>query len=91
MWSVLPFIWVIVGGIGTLVGPVIGVAIFTLFQTYVSHWWTHYLILFGVLILVVLRWGPKGVMGYVNEWLNTRNTRMGGKHAGSSESHIKDY
>lgn len=91
MWSVLPFIWVIVGGIGTLVGPVIGVVIFTIFQTYVSDWWTHYLILFGVLILVVLRWGPKGIMGYVNEWLNTRNTRMGGKHAGSSESHIKDY
>ncbi|MEW6275513.1 MAG: branched-chain amino acid ABC transporter permease [Bacillota bacterium] len=91
MWSVLPFIWVIVGGIGTLAGPIVGVVLFTVFQIYVSDWWTHYLILFGVLILAVLRWAPKGVMGYVNNWLNTRNARVGDKHGGSSASHLKGY
>ena len=69
IWSVLPFVWVILGGIGTLLGPVVGVILFTTFQIYVSEWWTHYLILFGILILAVLRWAPKGVVGYVKQWL----------------------
>jgi branched-chain amino acid transport system permease protein len=66
-WSVLPFVWGILGGFGTLIGPTAGVALFTLFQFYVSAWWTHYLILFGCLIIVMLRWAPKGIVGYINE------------------------
>lgn len=62
-WSVLPFIWILLGGIGTLRGAILGVAIFTVFQYYISEWWTHYLIVFGVLILVMLRWAPKGILG----------------------------
>ena len=90
MWSVLPFIWVIVGGIGTLSGPVLGVVLFTVFQIYVSDWWTHYLIIFGLLILAVLRWAPQGVMGYVNQWLRGRELKAGGKDVGPTKSHIKN-
>lgn len=64
-WSLLPFLWIVLGGQGTLIGPVVGVVLFTLFQYYVSAWWTHYLIVFGVLILLVLRWVPRGIVGYV--------------------------
>ncbi len=66
-WSVLPFVWGVLGGFGTLIGPIVGVALFTLFQFYVSAWWTHYLILFGCLIIVMLRWARKGIVGYINE------------------------
>ena len=90
MWSVLPFIWVIVGGIGTLSGPVLGVVLFTVFQIYVSDWWTHYLIIFGLLILAVLRWAPQGVMGYVNQWLRGRELKAGGKDVGPTKSHIEN-
>lgn len=76
-WSVMPFVWGILGGFGTLTGPVIGVALFTVFQFYVSAWWTHYLILFGALIIVMLRWAPKGIVGYVAEW-------RGGQKRGAS-------
>ena len=62
-WSVLPFVWGVLGGLRTLSGPILGVALFTIFQYYVSGWWTYYLILFGLLILVILRWLPHGVMG----------------------------
>jgi branched-chain amino acid transport system permease protein len=64
-WSVLPFVWGVLGGLRTLPGPILGVALFTVFQYYVSSWWTHYLILFGVLILIILRWLPHGIMGYL--------------------------
>jgi branched-chain amino acid transport system permease protein len=63
-WSVIPFLWVLIGGIGTLAGPLVGVALFTIFQFYVSQLWTHYLILFGILMIVVLRWAPLGIVGY---------------------------
>ena len=66
-WSVLPFVWGVLGGFGTLIGPIAGVALFTMFQFYVSAWWTHYLILFGCLIIVMLRWAPKGILGYIHE------------------------
>ncbi len=67
-WSIMPFVWGVLGGFGTIIGPVIGMALFTLFQFYVSAWWTHYLILFGGIIIIMLRWAPKGIIGYMNEW-----------------------
>jgi len=62
-WSVLPFVWVLVGGIGTIIGPLLGAVIFALFQFYVAQLWTHYLLILGVALLVLLRWSPKGVVG----------------------------
>ncbi|HXG02975.1 MAG TPA: branched-chain amino acid ABC transporter permease [Candidatus Binatia bacterium] len=62
-WAILPFVWGVLGGLRTLPGPVVGVVLFTVFQYYVSAWWTHYLILFGILIIVILRWLPAGIVG----------------------------
>jgi branched-chain amino acid transport system permease protein len=63
-WSILPVVWCLVGGIGTLVGCWIGVVLLSLFQYYVSAWFTHYLLIFGVLILIILRVSRKGLLGY---------------------------
>jgi branched-chain amino acid transport system permease protein len=94
-WSVIPFLWVLIGGIGTLAGPLVGVALFTIFQFYVSQLWTHYLILFGLLMIVVLRWAPLGIVGYAIQlrrpgWVPrgvwTRATgRLAGRGQGVSE------
>jgi len=64
-WSVLPVVWCLVGGLGTLAGPWIGVAIMSLFQYYVSAWFTYYLLLFGILVLIVLKVSRKGILGYL--------------------------
>jgi branched-chain amino acid transport system permease protein len=61
----MPVVWCLIGGVGTLVGPWIGVVIMSLFQYYVSAWWTYYLILFGIIILLILRLSRKGIMGYI--------------------------
>jgi len=63
-WSILPIVWCLIGGLGTLVGPCLGVAIMAVFQYYVSAWWTYYLIIFGIVILVILRVSRKGIVGY---------------------------
>jgi len=64
-WSIMPVVWCLIGGIGTLAGPWIGVVIMSLFQYYVSAWWTYYLILFGIIILLILRLSRKGILGYL--------------------------
>jgi branched-chain amino acid transport system permease protein len=64
-WSIMPVVWCLIGGLGTLAGPWIGVVIMSLFQYYVSSWWTYYLILFGIIILVILRISRKGILGYM--------------------------
>ncbi len=64
-WSIYPIVWSLLGGMGTLIGPCIGVVIMSLFQYYVSAWWSQYLIIVGVLIIIVLRVSPKGIVGYI--------------------------
>jgi branched-chain amino acid transport system permease protein len=64
-WSVLPIVWCLVGGLGTLAGPWLGVGLMSLFQYYLSAWFTYYLLLLGVLILIILRVSRKGILGYV--------------------------
>jgi branched-chain amino acid transport system permease protein len=66
-WSILPVVWCLVGGLGTLAGCWIGVVLMSLFQYYVSAWFTHYLFLFGILILVILRVSRKGMLGFIAE------------------------
>lgn len=64
-WSILPIVWCLIGGLGTLSGCWIGVLLMCLFQYYVSAWFTYYLLIFGVLILVVLRASHRGIVGYL--------------------------
>jgi branched-chain amino acid transport system permease protein len=64
-WSIMPIVWCLVGGLGTLAGPCIGVFLMFWFQYYVSAWFTYYLIIFGVLILVILRVSRKGIAGFI--------------------------
>jgi branched-chain amino acid transport system permease protein len=64
-WSIIPIVWCLIGGLGTLIGPCLGVLLMSLFQYYVSAWWTYYMIIFGVLILFILRVSKGGIVGYV--------------------------
>lgn len=63
-WSVLPFVWVLIGGIGTLSGALVGAAVFAAFQFYVAQVWAHYLLILGLALLVLLRLSPRGIVGF---------------------------
>lgn len=75
IWSVLPFVWVLIGGAGTLVGALIGAAIFAAFQFYVADLWTNYEIILGVALLIMLRFSPKGLVGTWRTYRASRTTR----------------
>jgi branched-chain amino acid transport system permease protein len=66
-WTAYVIFIVVIGGIGTIEGPIIGVIIFYLMQTYLSSYGTWYLILLGALAIVIMLFAPKGIWGYVSE------------------------
>jgi branched-chain amino acid transport system permease protein len=56
---------VIIGGVGTIEGPIIGVIVFYTMQHYLADFGTWYLILLGALAIVIMLLAPKGIWGYV--------------------------
>ena len=56
---------VIIGGIGTMEGPIVGVAIFYLLQYYLAALGSWYLILLGALAILLMLFAPTGVWGVI--------------------------
>jgi branched-chain amino acid transport system permease protein len=56
---------VIVGGIGTLVGPIIGAMVFILIQEVLSSYTTHWMIGSGVIFVLMVIFLPGGIVGTV--------------------------
>ncbi|MFQ6111498.1 MAG: branched-chain amino acid ABC transporter permease [Nitrospinota bacterium] len=56
-------IYAIVGGTGTLVGPVIGAAIMIMLKDYVSTWFEHYFLLMGLITILLVLLAPQGIVG----------------------------
>jgi branched-chain amino acid transport system permease protein len=66
-WTALVIFTVVIGGIGTIEGPIIGVLILSLTQSYLAEFGTAYLILLGGLAIAVMLFAPKGVWGFISE------------------------
>ena len=66
-WTAYVVFIVVIGGIGTIEGPIVGVIVFYLMQTYLSSYGTWYLILLGALAIVIMLFAPKGIWGYVSD------------------------
>lgn len=54
---------VILGGVGTLLGPILGAAVYLGLEQVLSLWTEHWLLFFGPLLLAVVLFGKKGVYG----------------------------
>ncbi|HET9715087.1 MAG TPA: branched-chain amino acid ABC transporter permease [Pseudolabrys sp.] len=56
-------VWAIVGGAGTLFGPVIGTTLFIVIREIVSTHWEHHSLIVGVMAILVVILAPKGLVG----------------------------
>ena len=54
---------VILGGVGTLLGPVLGAAAYLGLEQLLSLWTEHWLLVFGPLLLLVVLFGRQGLYG----------------------------
>jgi branched-chain amino acid transport system permease protein len=62
-------VWAIVGGAGTLFGPIVGTTLFIVIRELVSTHWEHHALIVGVLAILVVILAPKGLVGLWNEGL----------------------
>jgi branched-chain amino acid transport system permease protein len=66
-WTAFVFFIVIIGGIATIEGPILGVLVFWLLQSQLSSFGSVYLMLLGALAIIVMLFFPQGVWGTVAE------------------------
>jgi branched-chain amino acid transport system permease protein len=65
-WTAYVIFIVVIGGIGTMEGPIIGVAIFYLLQYYLASLGSWYLIILGALAILLMLFAPAGVWGVIS-------------------------
>jgi len=69
-YSILPLLWVLLGGAATTLGPLIGTLFMFYVIDYTSSITSAYLLLVGVALILLILFFPKGLLGTVREkWL----------------------
>lgn len=64
-WTAFVIFIVVIGGIGTIEGPIIGTLIFFLLRETLADFGTIYLMILGLVAIVVMLKAPQGVWGFV--------------------------
>jgi branched-chain amino acid transport system permease protein len=65
-YSAFMIFMVLVGGIGTFEGPIVGAIIFFALQQWLASYGVWYLIILGAVAVIVTLWLPKGIWGAVD-------------------------
>ena len=68
-------VWTIVGGAGTLLGPLVGTTLFIIVREVVSTHWEHHSLIVGAVAILVVIFAPKGVVGLWNDWIERLTER----------------
>jgi branched-chain amino acid transport system permease protein len=66
-WTAFSIFIVLIGGIGTIEGPIIGVILFYLLSKFFSDYGTWYLVGLGLLAIVVTIRFPRGLWGWLSQ------------------------
>jgi len=71
-WSALIIFVVIIGGIGTIEGPIIGALVYFLLREWLADFGTWYIIALGSIAIIVMIFAPNGLWGIVAKKFNLR-------------------
>jgi len=72
-------ITVVIGGLGTLIGPIYGSVILTGLKSVIGTYTGHYQIVIGALFMLSVIAFPKGLVGYLRPLLEKLLARRGEK------------
>ncbi|MDW3223425.1 MAG: branched-chain amino acid ABC transporter permease [Paracoccaceae bacterium] len=89
-WTAYVIFIVVIGGIGTIEGPIIGVLVFFALQSLLADFGSWYLMTLGVLAIIIMLVAPRGLWGLVSERTGLhlfpiRRRLSGGKLTSSEE------
>jgi branched-chain amino acid transport system permease protein len=65
-WSVNVIFIVVIGGISTIEGPIIGAVVFFVLRYLLADYGSWYLIVLGVVAVMVMLKAPNGIWGYIS-------------------------
>ena len=65
-WTAFVIFIVVIGGIGTLEGPIIGTILYFLLRETLADLGTTYLMILGATAIVIMLFAPKGIWGFIN-------------------------
>jgi len=69
LFSFLPVLMAIFGGMGQFYGPIIGAAIFAyLEELLLTRFPYYYMLTFGIILVVAILYLPSGLVGLVEKW-----------------------
>lgn len=63
LYSIYPLLWTLLGGAGTVLGPLVGTLVMTYMVDAASGLTPSYLIVVGVALVVIIIWFPTGILG----------------------------
>lgn len=64
-WTAFVIFIVVIGGIGTIEGPIIGTIVYFLLREFLADYGSIYLLFLGALAIAVMLVAPKGIWGYI--------------------------
>ncbi|WP_063621644.1 branched-chain amino acid ABC transporter permease [Bradyrhizobium sp. Ec3.3] len=68
-WTAFVIFMVVIGGIGTIEGPIIGTLLYFVLRQFLADFGSIYLIVLGGLAILVMMVAPQGIWGFVaNRW-----------------------
>jgi branched-chain amino acid transport system permease protein len=65
-WTAYVIFIVVIGGIGTIEGPIVGVLVFFILQSLLADYGTWYLMLLGIIGIIIMLFAPKGLWGLIS-------------------------
>jgi branched-chain amino acid transport system permease protein len=65
-WTAFVIFIVVIGGIGTIEGPILGTIVYFLLREFLADWGSIYLLLLGALAIIIMLVAPKGIWGYIS-------------------------
>lgn len=69
-YSILPMLYVLLGGVGTVLGPLIGAGVMFYVIDIASGLTSAYLMLVGIILVLLVLFAPRGILGTLRErWL----------------------
>jgi len=71
-WTTTVIFIVVIGGIGSIEGPILGALLFFLLREPLAPFGTWYLILLGVIAVVVMLKAPRGIWGIISDRYDIR-------------------
>jgi branched-chain amino acid transport system permease protein len=69
-WTAFVIFIVVIGGIGTIEGPIIGTIVYFLLREFLADLGTIYLLFLGTLAIVIMLVAPRGIWGFITQRWN---------------------